>query len=339
MVNRADSLVNEGKVNIAIVGLGAVSKFQLSALRNIPSFKLTAVCDRDPSKNVAPEVPFYESVEDMLDSSNDIDVVLVSVPTHAHYSVGKVVLEKGKHLLIEKPAAETVSQFNDLIKISMENKRMLEFALHFRYSEDVIWLRSHLEGLKSGYGAINGFYTSFNDPYFSSGKLFPEAASLSGSWLDSGINALSCLADLISDIKFQDGTTTRFQGVDVQSNAFFTFKLEGNERGYGSINTNWTNGSRAKSTKLFFSDGLTEIELDHTDHSVKLHRNGETKVMFESPRNENRLTQHYIHVFNEFLKDYRQQKTNLEFSRLVHLLLFSAMRSEDGGRISNGAKI
>ncbi len=338
MVGRNDLRNKNEKINMGVVGLGTVSRFQLSALKNFPELKVVATCDTDPSKRLREDVPFFTSVEEMLTSNDEINVVLLSVPTPLHYKVGKGVLKRGKDLLVEKPAAENIEQFNELREMADRKKKLFETALHFRYSEDVVWFRSHTDEIFNKYGNIDAFCSSFNDPYFKEGHLYPGAVSLSGSWLDSGINALSAIGDLLTDIRPEERSRTDFEGVDIHSTAFFSFNNEKDTRGYGVINTNWNNGSRAKSTNFYLSDKATKIELNHTEHSVKLHRNGNSEVLFASGGGVDRVAQHYVHVFREFLKDYRQRMSNIYFSNTIHSLLFGiTSNSSNHFNVNGGA--
>ena len=60
-------------------------------------------------------VPAFDTVEALVDAC---DALTIAVPTPAHYAVAKVALEKGRHLLIEKPIATTLAEADELLGIA-----------------------------------------------------------------------------------------------------------------------------------------------------------------------------------------------------------------------------
>ena len=60
-------------------------------------------------------VPAFDTVEALVDAC---DALTIAVPTPAHYAVAKVALEKGRHLLIEKPIATTLGEADELLGIA-----------------------------------------------------------------------------------------------------------------------------------------------------------------------------------------------------------------------------
>jgi predicted dehydrogenase len=62
----------------------------------------------------------YSSLEDMLERA-DIDLVLNLTPIPIHGSTSKLILEAGKHLLVEKPIATTMEEADELIALAQRN--------------------------------------------------------------------------------------------------------------------------------------------------------------------------------------------------------------------------
>ncbi len=188
------------KTNLAIVGIGHVAKFQLEALKCVDGLELIAACDTDPSKAVAlPNgVRFYDDVTSMLEL-NGIEAVLVAVPNKEHYSVARQVLDAGKDILLEKPATSTLDEFDSLYAKSRRMGTLLVIAFHAAFARDLLWFKaSYLRELRYKLGPISSFCCGFYDPYILDGNLLPAALNLGGSWIDSGINALSVIGQLIS---------------------------------------------------------------------------------------------------------------------------------------------
>ncbi len=57
----------------------------------------------------------FDSVESLVDACEALTIV---VPTPAHYEVARTALERGRHLLIEKPLTATLAQADELLAIA-----------------------------------------------------------------------------------------------------------------------------------------------------------------------------------------------------------------------------
>ncbi|MBR4652079.1 MAG: Gfo/Idh/MocA family oxidoreductase [Kiritimatiellae bacterium] len=98
-------------VRIGIVGAGrSVLQVHLPALQSLPDlFAVTAVCDlikdhRDRVERAYPHVRHYRRYEDMLDD-NEMDLVLVALPTVYHAKAALASLAKGRWTVVESPMA------------------------------------------------------------------------------------------------------------------------------------------------------------------------------------------------------------------------------------------
>jgi len=70
-----------------------------------PEAQLVAMCDIQPKEKVGLaelDVPFYNSLEDMLGAGLDIDVVNICSPNGLHAQHSLKALEAGKHIVCGK---------------------------------------------------------------------------------------------------------------------------------------------------------------------------------------------------------------------------------------------
>jgi len=107
---------------IAIIGFGYWGPNIVRNFYNHPECEIKYICDLDEnSRRRAAEQ--YSSVEiisdpDVIFSDNKVDIVAIVTPVSMHYSLAKKSLEGGKHIFLEKPMVETVTQADDLIRIA-----------------------------------------------------------------------------------------------------------------------------------------------------------------------------------------------------------------------------
>jgi D-galactose 1-dehydrogenase len=318
------------KIRVGIIGLGHIAEHQIKALReSVSNFSLVAVCDRNPARaQIAPEVPFFQKVSDMIASGN-IDAVLVSVPNQQHFSVAAEVLSCGCDVLIEKPATETVGEFQELCKIADAKNLLLHTAFHAAFAPDLIRFIDYYERMKLQLGPITAFYCGFYDPYITNGSLSDAAHSLGGSWIDSGINALSVVTRLLPYFEIEELRFTTLPQLpcrEIQGSASIIFPVNGEPSGMGLIDTNWSLNINRKSTMLFFGQTGYRILLNHTDQQVVLFgQHGQETILFDASRNLPRLTAHYIGVFDDFHECIKKRRDN----RILSLSLMKKLYEED----------
>ncbi|MCL2095443.1 MAG: Gfo/Idh/MocA family oxidoreductase [Oscillospiraceae bacterium] len=103
----------EKKIGYAVVGLG-IGRAHCDAVYNSKNAELIAVCDLleeklESAKQAYEGVLTYKSFDEMLENT-DIDIVSVCVPSGLHSEFSVRALEKGKHILVEKPVEITVEK-------------------------------------------------------------------------------------------------------------------------------------------------------------------------------------------------------------------------------------
>ncbi|MFN2565929.1 MAG: Gfo/Idh/MocA family protein [Gemmatimonadaceae bacterium] len=106
-------------MRIGVVGAGALGYHHVRILRDVPGARLVGFYERSPERAaiVSAElgVPAAASLSDLLDAT---DAVTIVVPTPAHHAVAKAALERGRHVLIEKPIAVTLEETDELLTIA-----------------------------------------------------------------------------------------------------------------------------------------------------------------------------------------------------------------------------
>ncbi len=114
------------KIRIGIIGVGYLGSLHARVLSEIKNVDFVGVYDIDNERKIkianAYKVKAFESEEELIDN---VDAVICAVPTKHHYRVGIKVLNKNKHLFIEKPISETIEQGEELVNLSNEKKLKL----------------------------------------------------------------------------------------------------------------------------------------------------------------------------------------------------------------------
>ncbi|MGA2401905.1 MAG: Gfo/Idh/MocA family oxidoreductase, partial [Syntrophobacteraceae bacterium] len=109
-------------LKVAIVGCGLVADQHLTQIRRVPDATIVAVCDSEPlmARQLSDrfKVPgcFYD-VKEMLKSARP-HIVHITTPAKSHYPLGKICLEAGCHVYIEKPFTVTAVQTEEILSIA-----------------------------------------------------------------------------------------------------------------------------------------------------------------------------------------------------------------------------
>ena len=96
------------KIRTGVVGVGSLGQWHARIYSEMPDVELVGVYDAD--KKRAQEIAeryhtaAFRSMEELADAAEALSIV---VPTDKHRVVAGMVIEKGKHVLVEKPIAAT----------------------------------------------------------------------------------------------------------------------------------------------------------------------------------------------------------------------------------------
>lgn len=89
------------------------------------------------------------SYRDVLEDP-EIDAVHIALPNQLHHEVGRIALERGKHVLIEKPVALTSREAFKLVRLSEENGLVLQVGHIFRFNNAVRTMRDLIRSGRLG---------------------------------------------------------------------------------------------------------------------------------------------------------------------------------------------
>ena len=125
-------------INTALCSFGMSGwVFHAPFLSVDPHFKFYGVWER--SKNLAqekyPGVKTYRAIEDILADEN-IELVIVNTPSVTHFELAMLVINAGKHLIVEKPFTATSLQAEELIAAAKANDVKLSVYQNRRYDSD-----------------------------------------------------------------------------------------------------------------------------------------------------------------------------------------------------------
>jgi len=134
------------KIRIGIIGCGGMAKAHLKGIKTLKEdgndlFNIEAVCDlkKERAKSFSKEVLnlfgnrplIYTDVTELL-RKGDMEAVSICTTHITHYPLAKEAIKAGKHIIIEKPLAITLSQGRKIVESVEKNKIVFAVAENYR---------------------------------------------------------------------------------------------------------------------------------------------------------------------------------------------------------------
>jgi predicted dehydrogenase len=131
-------------IRVAVVGVGYWGSKHVRVLRSTTGVNAVIGVDErfrgnlGPSRLVDCDVPGYADLGDVLP---EVDAVIIATPPSSHYSLGMQAIRAGKHVLIEKPLATSLTEAKELVDAAEAAGTILMPGLTFLYNAAVHKLR------------------------------------------------------------------------------------------------------------------------------------------------------------------------------------------------------
>ncbi len=145
-------------VNLACVGTSFITEQTLAALKNVPAVQPYAIYSRSLEKAQAYALnKAYDNFDEML-ADPQVELVYIASPNTLHYEQAKRSLQAKKHVVLEKPFVQTLSEAQELFALADAQGIMLFEAITTIHNESYKYLKTHLKEL----GPVRHFYANYS---------------------------------------------------------------------------------------------------------------------------------------------------------------------------------
>jgi predicted dehydrogenase len=136
-----------GTVRLGIAGCGALSVgIHLPNSLNIAGLRVTAIADPDPAalRRAQHWVPDARAVSDWTElmEGDDVDAVLVALPTAFHAEAAVAVMRAGRHLYLEKPVATSLDSARSVQDAARDSDVIAMIGFNYRFNRLFAQLRA-----------------------------------------------------------------------------------------------------------------------------------------------------------------------------------------------------
>jgi predicted dehydrogenase len=133
------------KLLVGVVGVGHIGSNHARLYAEIPAADFTAVYDVDPARGSAIAKKYGVTPAKSLDEFIElVEAASVATPTSSHHEIALRLLQRGKHLLVEKPITETPQHAAELAELAARNRLILQVGHVERFNPVLSALEARL---------------------------------------------------------------------------------------------------------------------------------------------------------------------------------------------------
>ncbi len=244
---------------VGIIGAGAIGRKRAHACHAI-GFKVVWVDDVQLSLvNEFCSDFSCVSVNDCEGSSAEVDLVIVCTPHHVLCERATTFIEKGITTLIEKPAAISLKEIEQLSLVAKMSKAQVFVGYNYRFHPAVERLKLYIENnaygrllkvrARHGHGARTGYAQEW--------RCQPELSG-GGELVDQGSHLIDLCKYLFGSLTFvYSNVATKFWSSSVEDDVFLHLKTDADADVY--LFASWFEWRNIFSFEVFFEKAKFEI--------------------------------------------------------------------------------
>ena len=132
-------------IRTAVIGVGYLGRFHAQKYAALQGTSLVAVVDpRQETRDKVAAETGCRAVADYREILDEVDAVSIATTTPLHFPIAQECLERGIHVLVEKPITETPEQARTLIATAAQHGRILQVGHLERFNSAILALEGVL---------------------------------------------------------------------------------------------------------------------------------------------------------------------------------------------------
>jgi predicted dehydrogenase len=194
------------ELRVGVVGIGWAGQQHLMAYNALDGVRIVALAGMEEELRNSLQAEYsipnaFADWKDMLEHGG-LDAISVAVPTFLHAPIAIAALERGIHVLSEKPIARNAVEGQAMVDAARKAGRVLDVAFNHRRRGDIRALKGVIDdgGLGRPYYAKASWLRRSGIPTLGSWFTNPELAG-GGPLADIGVHALDYALHLLGEPK------------------------------------------------------------------------------------------------------------------------------------------
>jgi predicted dehydrogenase len=198
-------------LSFGLIGCGEIGRLRAAAIQRCSLGDLVAVSDIDhrAAETVATQCgSLVENDWRTMLRRNDIDAVIVSTPPSLHAEMSIEALNRGKHVLCEKPLARTPAECHRIVAAAEDNSRFLATGFNYRFYPSIEKARELLDaGLIGKLDHVRA-YSGYSAAAHSHDWLHDAEMMGGGALRDNGIHLIDLTCYFLGEVAEVKGFTS-----------------------------------------------------------------------------------------------------------------------------------
>lgn len=193
------------KIRFAVVGCGHIGKRHAEMIVRDAGAELVALCDIRSKEELgieAYDVPFFPSLNELLQADLEVDVINICTPNGLHAGMAIQTIESGHHVVIEKPMALTLQDAEKVVYTSLRYQKQAFCVMQNRYSPPSIWIKEMVDSGRLGniYMVQLNCYWNRDNRYYKAGGWHGDAQLDGGTLFTQFSHFIDIMYWLFGDI-------------------------------------------------------------------------------------------------------------------------------------------
>lgn len=196
-------------LGVAHIGAGSIGVLRAEAVAKTAGLKLKVVADlrNEAAEQIARQYGCDHTTEwQRAVGRSDVDLVIISTPPSSHAQMAITAMENGKHVLVEKPIAHTLSDAETMCDVADRRGVLLKTGFNHRYFPSMQFAKRLIESGRIGEVIRLQAYAGHpGGKEFGPAWVTDGAITGGGSLVDNGIHILDLTRFFLGDGEIRTG--------------------------------------------------------------------------------------------------------------------------------------
>jgi predicted dehydrogenase len=252
------------KMRVGLIGAKLQGQRRAPAIQSFPDTELVVVsaAHKESAQTLASKFGCEAAVGwEHVVNRNDLDIVVICTPPHLHAQISIAAMERGKHVLCEKPLARTVREAEAMVKVAKANNVVLKCGFNHRYHPAIQKAKELLDKgmigkpyfIRCRYGICGRL------GYEREWRANPEIAA-GGQLMEQGIHAVDLSRWFLGEFREVVAFTANYfwKTEPLEDNAFVLLRSEDGKVAF--IHSSLTQWKNLFSFEIFGSEGYAIVD-------------------------------------------------------------------------------
>ncbi len=240
-------------IKVAVIGVGAMGKNHARIYWELPDLDFVGIADpdKDLGESISKRygIDYYQDYRRLLETRKP-DAVTIAVPTVNHFDVALEAIQRGIHVLIEKPIAPSIEQGEKIIQAAQQHQVKLMIGHVERFNPAVVALKEKIQAGKIG--KVFQLDARREGP-------FPARISDVGVVIDLSVHDIDIMRSITGSEVVRVYAETE-QRIHTKHEDLLTGLLRFEDKSVGTLNVNWLTPTKIRELHITGEMGLFKVD-------------------------------------------------------------------------------